>query len=488
MASRQFVLVPVAIGAWAAAASTTLLAPLTSVRIAVGAVLVATAMRRRLPIVAAIALGVGFGAGSAAQHVHALRGGPLPSLARDHAEVEVIARLVRDPVVTTSASGIGLTLTDATVTSVWSRGGWQHVNSPVLVLSYGSGWRALLPGQRVDVTGRLGPPRSGDDVAAVLSARAPPTPQGRAPWWERLAGRARSRLRIASARLPADERGLLPSLVDGDDAAVPPSLQRDLRVTGLSHLEAVSGENVTVVIVVTLALARAVGLRRRGRAALCALALVGFVVLARPSPSVLRAAVMGAIALLALVVGRRSAALPSLGTAVIALVVVDPFLARTVGFVLSVAATGGIVLLAPNWTERLARWVPRPLAVAIAVPAAAQFACTPVLILAFGQLAPYSVPANLLAAPAVVPATILGVLAAIIATIWLPAATPLAMVGAAPAGVIAVVARELAAMPGADLRWSISVGLGLLGLGALILLARFGAWSARHDILDAWRP
>jgi competence protein ComEC len=234
----------------------------------------------------------------------------------------------------------------------------------------------------------------------------------------------------------------------------------------------VRGENVTVVIAVTLALARAVGLRRRGRAVLCALALVGFVVLARPSPSVLRAAVMGSIALLALLVGRKASALPSLSTAVIALVVIDPFLARAVGFVLSVSATAGIVLLAPGWTDRLARRMPRPLAVAVAVPAAAQVACTPVLILAFGQLTPYAIPANLIAAPAVVPATVVGVVAAIVATLSVPAAAPLAMLGAAPTAVIAIVARELAALPGADLRWTRPTALGLLAAAALLLAIR----------------
>jgi competence protein ComEC len=220
----------------------------------------------------------------------------------------------------------------------------------------------------------------------------------------------------------------------------------------------VSGENVTIVLGVTIGLARAAGIRRRGRAFVCAATLVAFVIVARPSPSVLRAAVMGGIALIAMVSGRRSSALPALSAAVALLLVLNPFLARTVGFVLSVVATAALVTIAPAWTARLERRMPRPLAIAIAVPAAAQLACTPILLLVFGQLTPYAVLANLLAAPAVVPATILGVATAVAAMAWPAGAELAAWLGAAPTMVIAEVARVLADLPGAAIGWHESVG------------------------------
>jgi competence protein ComEC len=330
---------------------------------------------------------------------------------------------------------------------------WQRANSPVLVMSFGSGWLGLLPGQHVELSGRLEAPRRGDDVAAVIDARGPPTRLGRPAWWQRLAGRVRLALRTACRRLPADERGLLPGLVDGDVSAVPASMHTDLQVTGLTHLEAVSGENVSIVLGVVLGVATALGVRRRWRIGVSALALLGFVVLARPSPSVLRAAVMGGLVLAAMAAGRRVAALPALSAAVLLLVCVDPFLARSVGFVLSVCATAALLTVAPRWTERLATRMPRPVAAAIAVPAAAQLACTPVLLLAFGQLTPYAVPANLLAAPAVAPATVLGVVCAVVATLWPPLGAPVAWLGAVPTALIALVARSLAGLPGAALRW-----------------------------------
>ena len=90
------------------------------------------------------------------------------------------------------------------------------------------------------------------------------------------------------------------------------------------------------------------------------------------------------------------------------LLLVDPALASAVGFALSVLATAGILLLAPGWRDALARWLPRWLAEAIAVPAAAQLACTPLVAAISGQVSLVAVAANLLAAPAVGPATVLG--------------------------------------------------------------------------------
>jgi competence protein ComEC len=186
---------------------------------------------------------------------------------------------------------------------------------------------------------------------------------------------------------------------------------------------------------------------------------------------------MGAIAMLALATGRRSAALPALSAAVFLLVLVNPFLARAVGFVLSVCATAAILIIAPRWTDRLARRLPRSIATAIAVPAAAQIACTPVLVLVFGQLTPYAIPANLVAGVAVVPATVLGVAAAVVATMSPVVASVVAWLAAIPTALIVAAARGFAALPGAGLSWSgwIAVCLVLpaaVGIAAAITKSR----------------
>ena len=106
---------------------------------------------------------------------------------------------------------------------------------------------------------------------------------------------------------------------------------------------------------------------------LAAAALVLFVVVVQPSAGVLRAAVMGAIALLA-VLGRRRQAIPVLSASVIALMIAAPQLAVDVGFALSVSATAALVVLAPAWSARLtARGVPKPLADGICIALAAHW-------------------------------------------------------------------------------------------------------------------
>src|SRR4029450_3632510 len=131
--------------------------------------------------------------------------------------------------------------------------------------------------------------------------------------------------------------------------------------------------------------------------------------------SVLRAAVMGGIALVALATGRARTALPVLGGAVLILVIASPPLARDPGFALSVLATLGLVLLAPGWAARLRRrGVPSGIAEALVVPATAAMTTAPVIAALSGGVSLVSIPANRLAAPAGGPPTALGVLAALI--------------------------------------------------------------------------
>ncbi|HEU5033167.1 MAG TPA: ComEC/Rec2 family competence protein [Mycobacteriales bacterium] len=466
--------------AWAAAAALPAIPadlrwPLVAAGLA--ATLVAAARRH----LAAIAAAVGLAAGAAAVTVQlaALDRGAVATLARAHADVELTVRLVRDPaLVTAKRSGRHLVVADATVTHVRRDHGPQLADrAPVVLFAVGSGWLGLLPGQQLRVHARLAPPRAGDDVAAVGFSYGPPRRLGRPPPWQRWAGHIRDGLRTACGSLSADERGLVPGLVLGDVSAMPPALTAAFRATGLTHLNAVSGANVAIVLGAVLAAVRRVGLGRRGRTVVAAVALTGFAVLVRPSPSVLRASVMGAVALLAMLIGRRAAPLPALAGAVLTLVVLDPFLARTPGFAMSVLATAAIVTIAPAWTERLARHLPRPVAAAVAVPAAAQLACTPVIVAAFGQLTPYAVLANLLAAPAVAPATLAGIACALVAVVTPAAAALLAHFAGWPAGWLAVVARTLSEAPGAGLH----APAGIRGL-TLLTAVTAGSWLVGRTV------
>ena len=329
------------------------------------------------------------------------------------------------------------------------------------------------------VHGRLRPAQRGDDVAAVLSGRGAPAVRSPPSRVQRAAGVLRAGLQEAVAPLPAAERGLLPGLVVGDTSRLDDELRDDFRTVGLSHLTAVSGTNVAIVTGAVLLLGRRLGVGVRGSPLLAVVALAGFVVLARPSPSVLRAAVMGVVGLAALSTGNRRAAVPALATAVVVLVLVDPDLAAAPGFALSVLATAGLLVLAPGWREALSRRLPGWLADALAVPAAAQVACGPVVVAISAELGLLSVPANLLAVPAVAPATVLGVGAALLAPVWLPAAQAVAWLGWLPTAWLVLVARTGARLPGATTPWPAGAtgALLLAALSVALLVAlRRRAW------------
>ena len=485
-----------AVTAWLAAAVLQSRSAHAGFTVAVVALVVAAAATRmtwhhRLVLVAA-GLGCAGGAAAMAMHLAALHRGPVAAEARTGGTAELRLKLVRDPVEVTASTGRPLTVVDATALGVRrGDGSWQGAHAPVTVFAVAGHWLGLLPGQQVTVEARLRAPRPGDLVAAVAFASNDPALVGRPPMVQRWAGRVRTALRNACAALGPDERGLVPGLVLGDVAAMPPDLTTAFRVTGLTHLCAVSGANVAIIVGAVFAAARRAGVRRRWRAAIAVATLPAFVVLVRPSPSVLRAALMGGLVMLAAMLGRRSATVPILSATVLTLVLVDPFLARAPGFAMSVAATAAIVLVAPDWTARLERFMPRSVAAAIAIPAAAQLACTPILVAAFGQVTPLAIPANLLAAPAVAPATLAGVACALVAIVSRPVAVPLAHVAGLAAGWLALVARTLGAMPGAGLKGPPGF-TGVALLAALVGAGGFVTRAARRrrsrEMLDACRP
>ncbi|MDG4799181.1 ComEC/Rec2 family competence protein [Micromonospora sp. WMMD980] len=353
-----------------------------------------------------------------------------------------------------------------------------QVTGPVrgLVLATDPGWQGMLPGQRVTTRGRLAEPRGGDLTAAVLSATGSPTRHGASSWAQRAAGRLRAGLQRACEPLPDAPGGLLPGLVVGDTSRLLPEVEEDFRATGLTHLNAVSGSNVAIIVGAVLLLARWARAGPRAAVVLCGLALLGFVILVRPSPSVVRAAAMGAIGLAALAAGRSRAALPALAAAVAGLVLLDPDLAGDPGFALSVCATGGLLLLAPGWRDALRRrGVPPGLAEALAVPAAAQLACGPVIAGLSATVSLVAVPANLLVVPAVAPATVLGVLAAVLSPLWPAGAEFLAWLASWPARWLVAVASHGAGLPAGNVPWAGGVAGALLLAAvsvALLLAAR----------------
>ncbi|WP_460695192.1 ComEC/Rec2 family competence protein, partial [Modestobacter muralis] len=231
-----------------------------------------------------------------------------------------------------------------------------------------------------------------------------------------------------------------------------------------------TGANVAIVVALVLWPLRARGTDRRVQAAVAAAAIVGFVVLARPGASVLRAAAMGAVGVLALGSGRSRAAVPALAATVSVLLLVQPALAGDGGFALSVAATAGIVLLAPGWSRSLRRrGAPRPVADAVAVSGAAGVVTAPLVAALSGVVSLVSLPANLLAAPAVAPATVLGLLAAVVSPVLPGAADALTWLAGWAVRWLVLVAERAAAVPDGATGWPAGAR------GALLLAVLLGA-------------
>ena len=406
----------------------------------------------------------------AAGHAHARAASPLPGLAAGDEVVPVVLELDDDPRALAGADPPRV-LVPATVVEVAGR---SIGGDPVLVFGQADQWTGLLPGQAVRLRVSVRPAEAGDDVLAVLSTRTSPVPVGGPGPLQSAAGGLRTGLADSAARtLPDRPAGLLPGLVVGDTSAMDPALTAQFRRAGLSHLTAVSGANVAIMVALVLWPLRARGTDRRVQAAVAAVAIVGFVVLARPGASVLRAAVMGGVALLALASGRSRAAVPALAAAVVVLLLVQPSLAGDAGFALSVAATAAIVLLSPSWSRSLRRRnVPRPVADALAVSAAAGLVTAPLVAALSGLVSVVSLPANLLAAPAVAPATVLGLLAALVSAVSPATADVLTWLAGWPVRWLVVVAEQAAAVPDGATGWPV----GLRGALLLTALLSGGAW------------
>lgn len=403
------------------------------------------------------------------------RASPLAALTTTRSAVTADLTVTDDPrlLAAKGPAGSPRVAVDTDAESMLVRGRRVSLSGTVLVLGPAAPWHDILPGQRVEVAGTLQPALDPGFTGAVMFANTAPLLVGDPPWWQRAAARVRDSLRQAASGLPSAERGLLPGLIDGDTAGLDPVLAERFRVAGLTHLVAVSGTNCSILVGALLLALR----RLRVRPWVCAvcggLLLVGFVVVARPSPSVLRAAVMAAIALVSLALGRPRQAVPSLAAAVLVLLVWDPLLASNAGFTMSVLATGALLVLAPPWADALRRRrVPVGLAEAIAVATAAHVVTAPVVVAVFGRLSLVAIPANVLAEPVVAVGTVLGFAAAVIAPFWLDGGAVAAQLAGWPCRWLVWVADRFGALDGAALAWpgGMSGGLALVGLLAVLLV------------------
>ena len=301
--------------------------------------------------------------------------------------------------------------------------GWATVASDPMPVGKGERVTLEIEGQRFEAivfgssSRRIAPRQAGEQVEVIAVRRRSTGPWARRARIRHVVGeiviehvgahdpggpiarasnRVRRQLRSAATQtMPADQAALFTGLVIGDDAAQPPAMVSQFREAGLSHLTAVSGQNVAFVLAVA-----ALGLRRLPRwwrlAATLAV-IAWFVLVTRVEPSVARAGMMAGLSALAFALGRERHPVRILALAVITLVLVDPLLVWSVAFWLSVGATFGVSALAPVLACRLAGpgWLVAPLSVTIG----AQVGVLLPSWLVFHRLPALGFVANLLAVP-----------------------------------------------------------------------------------------
>ncbi len=445
--------------------------------------------RQRRALAACICVcGLGLGLTMGAGHLGRLHPPVLERAAQQAAVVRAQATVTGDPRVHIPADDGGRPMppswsVPARLSGIEVRGGLYSVRVPVLLR--GDAVRDLRYGARITFSGRAQETWSPEVASLTLRVlgpvhvRSPPGPVARATT------HIRAEFRAACAGLPPDAGALLLGLAVGDESTLPADLDEAMIRSGLAHLTAVSGSNTSLVVGIAMAAVAGAGLGWRARVVTCLAVLSAYVMLVRPQPSVLRAAAMGVVALVAVSAGGRRRGPPALLASALVLLLVLPQFALSLGFALSFSATAGLLVVGPTIAQRLgrwrwSRWLPEPVRAALAIAAAAHLATLPLAVLMGNGASLVALPANVVVTPLVPFATVLGLAAALIAPAAPGPAALLAMVASPATAAIAWVARTSAGLPFGV----VEVPAGPAGALAAALVLALAAAIA----LSGWRP
>ncbi|MBI5959977.1 MAG: ComEC/Rec2 family competence protein [Chloroflexi bacterium] len=229
--------------------------------------------------------------------------------------------------------------------------------------------------------------------------------------------------------LPSPQAPLLSGILLGVDSSISPDTREAFNRTGMAHIIAISGANIVVVIRVLMGmLTPSLGKRRAGWITMGGIAV--YAVFVGAEPTVIRAAIMGGLALLAVQSGRKAHGLTSLAFSIWLMTLWNPMTLWDVSFQLSAAATAGLILFSDDltrWLEntlqrglkreharQVAGWLTEPLVISVA----AQITTTPLILVYFGRLSVISLLANILIVPVQAYIMTLGWLAVLVGMIW----------------------------------------------------------------------
>ncbi|MGH9014378.1 MAG: ComEC/Rec2 family competence protein [Acidimicrobiia bacterium] len=379
---------------------------------------VAFAVRGRAGIVLGMA-GIAALGGAVTQRAHdGLAHSPLTAAVDARDRATITGALVDDPDGTRFTARVRVRVDEITAGNAPGSEGVPGGGRTVFVTAggdAGSRLRLLSAGDRVELDGWLSPLAGADrrlrwrhavgrfDAVELVSFREPSSPL------LRVANGLRALVLRGGHHLPSTDRAVLAGFLLGDTRGVPYTVEAEFRAAGLTHLLAVSGANVAFVLALVAPALRRLGLRGRLTTGLAVLVVFG--TMTRWEPSVLRACAMAACSMTALYLGRPAAGLRVLALAAIALLLADPFLLHSIGFLLSCGASAGITLLAARLSVRLPgpAWARAGLGVTLA----AQIGVAPVILPVFGSLPLVALPANLVAVPLAAPLTVWGLVSGV---------------------------------------------------------------------------
>jgi competence protein ComEC len=274
-----------------------------------------------------------------------------------------------------------------------------------------------------------------------------------------------------------DAKALVGGLAIGERDLLSPEMAENMKTLSLTHLVAVSGANLAIVMGVVYLLTAACALSRNTRFVTALLVMVAYVLVVGPESSVLRSATMATFVVIGLWLGRGTKPIISLAWAVIFLLAIDPGLATDFGFSLSALATVGLLTMALPIYNWLSRYMPRLIAIGIAASFSAQLATTPVLLMLQPSIPIYSVLANLIVEPVVAPVTVLGILALILAYPLPVLSSAVSYVASLGTWWITLVATEVSGWPAARVHF-VAGPVGV-ALAALIVLLSLGLYQKK---------
>lgn len=413
-------------------------------------------------------------------HVQPLAGSPINKAIAQSSVVEITATVTADPQRSKVTSGLDLSTRDFGLVKLKTKtisfhGQLFKTRVPITAFVNGDEFLKLktLPiGTTLIFDGKFKAGEYSRGIAASVNVLGEVRVEASPPRFQYLASKFRSGLHNALAGTDQRVAGLVPGLALGDTSNSTDELNAEMKASGLTHLTAVSGSNVTMLIAIILALGRKLKFKHSTNYILAVLGLAAFVIIVRPQPSVIRATAMGLVMVYALFSRSQKSPLPALTASVIALIAIDPWLAISYGFALSVGATAGLLLLAKNllstFDQHLPKRIPEWLVLGLVVTICAQVAVFPILVGLNSAVSLASLPANLISVPLSGPTMVLGLVAALLAPIAFPLAKLIAVIATVPAWGIVWCAQFFANQKLLVIPWPHGAGGVLLALGAVV--------------------